>query len=160
MSPALMSKRKGENATISRCATGCRADPLNDLPSGEPASRQERWRAALYITTTAALITLVVLAVVFDQFAATGVLLVVFLSFILAYLIGPAVERLRHNAAPSRRGRPLSRGVAVLMIYGLDRRRDVSALDVRRRSFRRGDGADEDPGAAAHRALRRAAPRE
>ena len=40
--------------------------------------------------------TLVVLAVVFDQFAATGVLLVAFLSFVLAYLIAPAAERLRY----------------------------------------------------------------
>ena len=94
-------------------------DPLNDLPSGEPASRQERRRAGLYLTTIAASITLVVLAVVLDQLAATGVLLVVFLSFILAYLIGPAVERLRYSAAPLRRGRPLSRGVAVLVIYGV-----------------------------------------
>jgi predicted PurR-regulated permease PerM len=94
-------------------------DSLYDLPSGEPASRHERRRAVLYITTTAALMSLVVLAVVFDQFAATGVLLVVFLSFVLAYLIAPAVERLRRRAASSRRGRPLSRGLAVLVIYGL-----------------------------------------
>jgi predicted PurR-regulated permease PerM len=94
-------------------------DPLNDLPSGEPASRRERWRAGLYLTTIAASFTLVVLAVALDQLAATGVMLVVFLSFILAYLIAPAVERLRHSAAPSRRGRPLSRGVAILVIYGM-----------------------------------------
>ncbi len=94
-------------------------DPLSDLPTGEPASRRERWRAAIYITTAATLITLVVLAVVFDQFAATGVLVVVFLSFVLAYLIAPGVEQLRHRLAPSRRGRPLSRSVAVLVIYGL-----------------------------------------
>jgi predicted PurR-regulated permease PerM len=94
-------------------------DPLIELPSGEPASRLERRRAAVYLTTTATLIALVVLAVVFDQFAATGVLLVVFLSFILAYLIAPAMERLRHYAAPSRRGKALSRGVAVLIIYGI-----------------------------------------
>lgn len=65
------------------------------------------------------LIALVVLAVVFDQFAATGVLLVVFLSFFLAYLIAPTAERLRYAAAPSRRDRPLSRGLAVLAIYGI-----------------------------------------
>ena len=48
-----------------------------------------------------------------------GVLLVVFLSFVLAYLIAPAMERLRTWAAPSRRDKPLSRGVAVLVIYGV-----------------------------------------
>jgi predicted PurR-regulated permease PerM len=90
-----------------------------ELPSGEPATRRDRWRAALYITTISVIVTLVVLAVVFDHFAATGVLLVVFLSFVFTYLIAPAVERLRHDAAPSRRGRPLSRGAAILMIYGL-----------------------------------------
>jgi predicted PurR-regulated permease PerM len=63
-------------------------------------------------------VTLVVLAIVFDQFAATGVLLVAFLSFFLAYLIAPAMERLRYAAAPSRGGRPLSRGLATLVIYG------------------------------------------
>ena len=94
-------------------------DTLADFPSGEPTSRRERWRAAVYITTTAAVVALVVLAVVFDQLAATGVLLVVFQSFILAYLIAPAAERLRYAAAPSRRGRPLSRGLAVLAIYGI-----------------------------------------
>ena len=83
------------------------ADILNDLPSGEPMSRRERWRAVTYITSAALLVTLVVLAVVFDEFAATGVLLVVFLSFVLAYLVAPAAERLRYAAAPSRRGRPL-----------------------------------------------------
>ena len=95
------------------------ADILNDLPSGEPMSRRERWRAVTYITSAALLVTLVVLAVVFDEFAATGVLLVVFLSFVLAYLVAPAAERLRYAAAPSRRGRPLSRGISVLVIYGL-----------------------------------------
>ncbi len=94
------------------------ADPLGELPSGEPTTPRDRWRAAIYITTTSTLVALVVLAVVFDQFAATGVLLVVFLSFFLAYLIAPASERLRHAAAPSRGGRPLSRGLAVLVIYG------------------------------------------
>ena len=82
-------------------------------------SRRERRRAATYLTLAVLLATLVVLAVVFDQFAATGVLLIVFLSFVLAYLIGPAAERLRYSAAPSRRGRPLPRGISVLVIYGL-----------------------------------------
>ena len=94
------------------------ADPLSELPSGEPASVRERWRAAIYITSASVLATLVVLAVVFDQFAATGVLLIVFLSFVATYLIAPAVERLRHVAVPARHGRPLSRSVAVLAIYG------------------------------------------
>ena len=76
---------------------------------GEPASRRERWRAALSITVVGVLIMLVVLAVAFDQLAATGVLLVLFLSFVLAYLIGPAAERLRDGAAPLRQRRPLSR---------------------------------------------------
>jgi predicted PurR-regulated permease PerM len=88
---------------------------LTDFPSGEPASRRERWRAAIYITVTSTAAILVVMAVVFDQFAATGVFLVVFLSFVVTYLIAPAVERLRHAA---RKGRPHSRGLAVLAIYG------------------------------------------
>jgi predicted PurR-regulated permease PerM len=94
------------------------ADPLSELPSGEPASLRERWRAAIYIISTFVLATLVVLAVVFDQFAATGVLLIVFLSFVATYLIAPGIERLRHAAAPARQGRPLSRSVAALAIYG------------------------------------------
>jgi predicted PurR-regulated permease PerM len=93
-------------------------DPFSDLPSGEPASRRERWRAAIYIIVTSMLAILVVMAVVFDQFAATGVLLVVFLSFVVTYLIAPAVERLRHAAPGARSGRPHSRGLAVLAIYG------------------------------------------
>jgi predicted PurR-regulated permease PerM len=94
------------------------ADPLSELPSGEPASRRERWRAATYIISTFVLATLVILAVVFDQFAATGVLLIVFLSFVATYLMAPGVEWLRHAAAPARHGRPLSRSVAALAIYG------------------------------------------
>lgn len=90
-----------------------------DLPWGTPTSPRERWSAAGYLASSALVTTLVVLAVVFDQFAATGVLLVAFLSFVLAYLIAPAAERLRHAAAPSRGGRPLSRGLATLAIYGL-----------------------------------------
>lgn len=92
-------------------------DPLSDLPSGEPASRRERRNAALYIFTTVTMIVLIVLAVVFDQLAATGVLLIGFLSFILTYLIAPAVERVR-EATRTRRGRPISRGLAVLALYG------------------------------------------
>ncbi len=94
-------------------------DSRTDPPWAEPASSGERWRAVAYLSAIALLVTLVVLAIVFDHFAATGVLLVAFLSFILAYLIGPAAERLRHAAAPSRRGRPLSRGLATLVIYGI-----------------------------------------
>jgi predicted PurR-regulated permease PerM len=92
---------------------------LGELPSAGPMSPNERRRAIIYIATVALLVTLVVLAVVFDQVAATGVFLVLFLSFVLAYLIAPAVERLRYAAAPARRGRPLSRGTSVLVIYGL-----------------------------------------
>ena len=72
-------------------------DTRNDLHWGEPTSVRERWSAAAYIASTTLVITLVVLAVVFDQFAATGVLLVAFLSFILTYLIAPASEWLRHT---------------------------------------------------------------
>jgi len=93
-------------------------DVRGDLPWGTPTSPRERWRAAVYLGSTALVVTLVVLAVVFDQFAATGVLLVAFLSFVLAYLLAPATERLRYAAAPSRQGRPLSRGLATLAIYG------------------------------------------
>ena len=82
-------------------------------------SSRERWRAVTYIASSVMVVALIVLAVAFDQLAATGVLVIVFLSFILAYLVGPAAERLRYSAAPSRRGRPLSRGIAVLVIYGL-----------------------------------------
>jgi predicted PurR-regulated permease PerM len=91
----------------------------NDLDWGEPTSARERWSAAAYIASATLVISLVVLAVVFDQFAATGVLLVAFLSFILTYLIAPASEWLRHTAPRSRRGRPLSRGLATLVIYGV-----------------------------------------
>jgi predicted PurR-regulated permease PerM len=93
-------------------------DPLSELPSGEPPSRQERWRATVYITFAVVVATLVILAVVFEQFAATGVLLIVFLSFVLTYLIAPTVERLRHAAGRRRDGRPISRGLAVLAVYG------------------------------------------
>jgi predicted PurR-regulated permease PerM len=89
------------------------------LPSDGPASRRERWQAAIYIIISSALTILVVMAVVFDQFAATGVLLVVSLSFAVSYLIAPAVERLRHAAPVKRQGRPLSRSLAVLAIYGV-----------------------------------------
>jgi predicted PurR-regulated permease PerM len=94
-----------------------RSDPLPLFPTGEPPTRRERLRAAVYIATVSVLITLVILAVVFDRFAAVGVLLIVFLSFIFTYLIAPGVERLRRMTA-TRRGRPVSRSVAVLAIYG------------------------------------------
>ncbi len=84
-----------------------------------PTSVRERWSAGAYIASATLVIALVVLAVVFDQFAATGVLLVAFLSFILTYLIAPASAWLRHTRALSRRGRPVSRGLATLLIYGI-----------------------------------------
>ncbi len=93
-------------------------DLPTDLPWGKPTSARERWRAVVYLGSTALVITLVILAVVFDQFAATGVLLVAFLSFVLAYLLAPASDWLRYAAAPSRGGRPLSRGLATLALYG------------------------------------------
>jgi predicted PurR-regulated permease PerM len=93
-------------------------DVRGEVPWGTPPSPRERWRAAVYLGSTGLVVTLVVLAVVFDQFAATGVLLVAFLSFVLAYLLAPAAERLRYAAAPSRLGRPLSRGLATLALYG------------------------------------------
>lgn len=95
------------------------ADTRDDLPWGRPISARERWTAAAYIASTTLIVSLVVLAVVFDQFAATGVLLVVSLSFIVTYLIAPASEWLRRTSALSRRGRPLSRGLATLVIYGI-----------------------------------------
>jgi len=95
------------------------SDTRNDLQWGEPTSVRERWTAAAYIASTTLVVTLVVLAVVFDQFAATGVLLIVFLSFVLTYLIAPASEWLRHTAVRSRRGRPLTRFLSTLVIYGI-----------------------------------------
>jgi len=93
-------------------------EPPAHLPTGEPPTRREWWRAAVYIGTVATLSVLVVLAVVFEKFAALGVLVVVFLSFIFTYLIAPGVERLRRMSASRRRGRPITRTVAVLTIYG------------------------------------------
>ena len=95
------------------------SDTRNDLQWGEPTSVRERWSAAAYIVSTTLVVTVVVLAVVFDQFAAIGVLLVVFLSFVLTYLIAPASEWLRRTAVRSRRGRPLSRFISTLVIYGV-----------------------------------------
>ena len=64
-----------------------RPGPTNDSPAArswdEPASRGERWRAIAYLASSSLVVTLVVLAIVFDQFAATGVLLVSFLSFFM-----------------------------------------------------------------------------
>jgi predicted PurR-regulated permease PerM len=92
-------------------------DTRNDLHWGEPTSTRERWSAGAYIVSATLFTTLVVLAVIFDQFAATGVLLVAFLSFILTYLIAPAAAWLR-RAGRGRRGRPLSRVLATLVVYG------------------------------------------
>jgi predicted PurR-regulated permease PerM len=94
------------------------ADPLANLPTGEPATRRERLRAAVYVLTVVTLSSLIVLAVVFDYFAAIGVLLIVFLSFVFTYLIAPGVDQVRRATASSRRGRPVSRSLAVLAIYG------------------------------------------
>src|SRR4029079_16519210 len=85
----------------------------------EPTSPRDRWTAAVYFGSIALLVTLVVLAIVFEQVAATGVLLVTFLSVILVYLLAPLMEWLRRQAAPWRRGRPLSRGMTTLAIYGV-----------------------------------------
>ena len=93
-------------------------DSRNDLHWGEPTSTRERWSAGAYIVSATLFTTLVGLAVIFDQFAATGVLLLAFLSFILTYLIAPASAWLR-RAGRARRGRPLSRVVSTLVIYGV-----------------------------------------
>jgi predicted PurR-regulated permease PerM len=93
-------------------------DTRNDLHWGEPTSSRERWSAAVYIVSATLFTTLVVLAVIFDQFAATGVLLVAFLSFILTYLIAPASAWLR-RAGRARRGRSLSRVLSTLVVYGV-----------------------------------------
>jgi predicted PurR-regulated permease PerM len=85
---------------------------------GEPTSARERRSAGVYLASIALITTLLVLAIVFDQFAATGVLLVAFLSFILVYLIAPASEWLRRTARARRRRAP-SRAMATLAIYGL-----------------------------------------
>lgn len=92
-------------------------DTRSEPPWGAPVAPGERWRAVAYLATTTLLGLTVVLAIVFDQIAATGVLLVAFLSFVLAYLIAPGVQRLR-RASASRGSRPLSRGLATLVIYG------------------------------------------
>ncbi len=75
-------------------------DSRHDIRWDQPASTRERWTAGAYIGTIALIATLVVLAIVFDQFAATGVLLVAFLSIILVYLLAPLIEWLRRRAAP------------------------------------------------------------
>jgi predicted PurR-regulated permease PerM len=95
------------------------AETRTEPPWDTYAERGERWRGIAYLASTGVVGLLVVLAIVFDQFAATGVLVVAFLSFFLAYLIAPATERLRKAGAPSRGGRPLSRGLATLVIYGV-----------------------------------------
>ena len=92
------------------------ADPVHDIPWVDPTNTRERWSAGAYISSTTLVMTLVVLAVVFEQFAATGVLLVAFLSLILVYLIAPASEWMRRKSG-SRRS--LSRVMATLVIYGL-----------------------------------------
>ena len=93
------------------------ADPLSHLPTGEPPTRGERWRAAIYVSSVLTLSALVIFAVVFERIAAIGVLIIVFLAFVLTYLIAPPVERVRRMRT-NRRGRPISRALAVLAIYG------------------------------------------
>ena len=85
----------------------------------EPPSTRDRWTAGAYLGSIALIVTLVVLAIVFDQVAATGVLLVTFLSVILVYLLAPLMEWMRRRAAPWRRGRSPSRGMTTLAIYGV-----------------------------------------
>ena len=85
----------------------------------EPTSPGDRWTAGVYLGSIALLVSLVVLAIVFEQVAATGVLLVTFLSVVLVYLLAPLMEWMRRRAAPWRRGRPLSRGMTTLAIYGV-----------------------------------------
>jgi predicted PurR-regulated permease PerM len=94
-------------------------DSRHDFRWQQPASTRERWTAGAYIGSIALVATLVVLAIVFDQFAATGVLLVTFLSVILVYLLAPFMEWMRYRAAHWRRGHPLSRGLTTLAIYGV-----------------------------------------
>jgi len=108
------------SAALYNGAVGTRPAPdtQNEVPWEEPTSAREVWTAGAYIASPVLVIGLVVLAVVFEQFAATGVLLVTFLSFILVYLIAPASEWLRRTL-PSRRGRRLPRSVTTLVIYGM-----------------------------------------
>jgi predicted PurR-regulated permease PerM len=93
-------------------------DTRSDLRWGEPTSSRERWSAGAYVVSATLFAALIVSAVIFDQFAATGVLLVAFLSFILTYLIAPASTWLR-RAGRARRGRPLSRVLSTLVVYGV-----------------------------------------
>jgi predicted PurR-regulated permease PerM len=88
-----------------------------ELPLTTPATRRELWSGGLYIVSAVTLVALIVLAVVFDRFAATGVLLIVFLAFLFTYLVAPAVERVRRVSARMRDGRPVTREVALLTIY-------------------------------------------
>ena len=94
-----------------------------DLPGDAswalPPSRRDRWRATLCVASSGLLIALVLLAVGFGQVAATGVLLIAFLSFVLAYLVAPVAERLRSLSAARRSGRAVSRAIATLAVYAL-----------------------------------------
>ena len=71
---------------------------MRPRPPAQPTSVRERWSAAAYIASATLVITLVVLAVVFDQFAATGVLLVAILSFILT-LWSADIPRVHSNVS-------------------------------------------------------------
>lgn len=108
---------------MGRYNEGMRERLATDIPGDAswalPPSRADRWRAALYVTSAGSLIALILLAVGFGQVAATGVLLIAFLSFILAYLVAPVAERLRSVTAAWRAGRPVSRAMATVAVYGL-----------------------------------------
>ncbi len=89
------------------------AAPFEESPDLGPAD----WRVAVNLGAAFLFALLVVLAVVFDRLAAKGVLVVAFLSVILAYLIAPVVERLRRTATPLLGGRKPSRALAVTVLY-------------------------------------------
>jgi len=75
------------------------------------------WRVAVNLGGAVLFVVLVVLAIVFNRFAAKGVLFVGFLSLVLSYLIAPLVDRLRRTATPLLGGRRPSRVVAVALVY-------------------------------------------
>jgi predicted PurR-regulated permease PerM len=60
---------------------------------------------------------LVVFGVIIGRPVARGIVIIAMLSTLLAYLIAPAVERLRKVVRVGRPSRPVSRGAAILLIY-------------------------------------------